>query len=240
MRQVHLLEPQYPAALKDLVNPPAVLYVDGVLKALEERPVLAVVGSRDCSIMAEAWMRRHLAEVSRFALIVSGGAAGVDDCAHRIALAAGEPTVVVLPSGLKNPYPAHWRDANEEVRAKGGAFVSEYEPEQMIRRSHFEKRNRLLAAFADVVLVVEAQLKSGTAITARHAQELGRAVAVVPWFPGDPRGELGLELLTQSAALPVRNAADLLSALSREACARHTRSLRSSVPNSPNQEDASD
>lgn len=240
MRQIQFLDAIYPLALRDLVAPPSALYVDGALTALDERPVLAVVGSRDCSIVAEAWMRRYLTEVSRFALIVSGGAIGVDDCAHRVALSAGEPTIVVLPSGLKRPHPVHWRNLYAEIKSKGGAIVSEYEPEQVIRRSHFEKRNRLLAAFADVVLIVEAQSKSGTAITARHAQELGRAVAVVPWFPGDPRGELGLDLLTQGAAIPVRNTADLLSALSREACARHTRSLRLSVPNSANQEYAAD
>ncbi len=235
MQRIHFLDTTYPTAFKDLSNPPSLVYVDGPT-SFEERPVLAVVGSRDCSIMAEAWMRRHLSEVSRFALIVSGGAMGVDDCAHRVALAADQPTVVVLPSGLERPYPAHWREASDEVKRKGGCLISEYEPQQAIRRCHFEKRNRLIAALADVVLVVEAQMKSGTAITARHAQELGRAVAVVPWFPGDPRGELGLELLTQSAALPVRNAADLLSALSRETCARYTRCLRSAVPNTTNQE----
>lgn len=226
-REVPFCSNEYPSALRDLPDAPPVLSIDGLLD-FDSLPVLAVVGARHSSVMSESWMRRYLPAIAHHCAIVSGGARGIDDLAHAIAVGESRPTAVVLPAGLLRPYPSDWRLKRESVLKAGGLFISEYPPETEIRPWHFEKRNRLIAALADVVLVVEARSRSGTAITARHAVSLGREIATLPWFPTDPRGEFCNELLARGA-IPIRDSADLATLLSREAIARKTRSLRNHI-----------
>lgn len=223
-REIPFCSNHYPLALRDLADAPPVISVDGELD-FDSAPVLAIVGARHSSVMSESWMRRHLPAVAKHCIIVSGGARGIDSLAHAIAIGESRPTAVVLPAGLLRPYPSEWRQRRESVLKAGGIFISEYSPETEIRSWHFEKRNRLIAALADVVLVVEARHRSGTAITARHASSLGRGLAALPWFPGDPRGEYCNELLVRGA-IPIRDANDLASLLSREVHSRTTRTLR--------------
>lgn len=242
-RDIHLMSPDYPTQLRDLANAPPIISVEGALD-LNARPVLGVVGARDSSIQAETWMRVHLPRLAEKCLIVSGGARGIDELAHQIALHAKQPTAVVLPSSLDRPYPAHWGERKKRVLLYGGCFVSEYEAGTLIRKSHFEKRNRLIAALSDVVLVVEARRRSGTGITARHARDLNRTVATLPWFASDPRGELCNDLIADATAFLVRDAADVqllltqafLSRDVRRACSQMARlqlqGLRSTVPDS--------
>ncbi len=224
-RDVPLLSSDYPIALRDLADPPAVLTVHGALD-FDSLPVLGIVGSRDSSVMAESWLRRHLPELSKMALVVSGGARGIDELAHRIAIFESRPTAVVLPTSLDCPYPSDWADRSVEVIRHGGCLISEYKSGTPIRRWHFEKRNRLIAALSDVVLVVEARRRSGTGITARHAGMMGRTVATLPWFPSDPRGELCNDLLVDRAAALVRNSDDVRTLLTSAAAARLLRMQR--------------
>lgn len=233
---VSILEARYPTRLKELKDPPNVLSVLGHLD-FESRPVLAVVGSRHSSLQAEIWMRKNLRELAKSCLIVSGGARGIDELAHAIAIEERQPTLVVLPSGLNRPYPRDWAEKSKDVLMYGGALISEYSPDTEIRAWHFEKRNRLIAALADVILVVEARRRSGTAITVRHALDLGRPIAALPWFPGDTRGEYCNEILA-SGGLVVRNASDLVDVLIAEARLRVWNMKRlSAVPNSPQEKD---
>jgi DNA processing protein len=199
--------------------------IEGTLD-FNSRPILGIVGTRDSSIMAEAWMKRVLPDVVRGVVTVSGGARGIDEMAHEIAVREKQATAVILPSSLDRPYPPDWIDRKARVLANGGCFISEYPAGTDIRRWHFEKRNRLIAALSDVVLVVEARRRSGTSITARHATRMGRSVATIPWFPSDPRGELCKDLLANGGAVMVRDAADLLALLSRASDARATRMFR--------------
>lgn len=223
-RDIPFCSSHYPLALRDLADAPPVLSVDGALD-FDSAPVLAVVGARHSSVASESWMRRFLPAIAHHCIIVSGGARGIDELAHAIAVGESRPTAVVLPTGLLRPYPNEWRMKRESVLKAGGAFISEYPPDTEIRSWHFEKRNRLIAALADVVLVVEARSRSGTAITARHAMNLGRGIATLPWFPTDPRGEFCNELLSRGAA-PIRDSSDLASLLSREVNGRKTRTIR--------------
>ncbi|MBN8540360.1 MAG: DNA-protecting protein DprA [Deltaproteobacteria bacterium] len=237
-REVPFYSNDYPLALRDLADAPSILSVDGTLD-FDSVPVLAVVGARHSSVMSESWMRRFLPAIAHHCIIVSGGARGIDELAHAIAVGEARPTAVVLPTGLLRPYPNDWRMKRDSVLKAGGVFISEYPPETEIRPWHFEKRNRLIAALADVVLVVEARSRSGTAITARHAMNLGRGVAALPWFPTDPRGEYCNELLSRGS-VPIRDVHDLASLLGREVSARKTRTIRqgtSSIPNFPEQEE---
>ncbi len=224
-RCVYPLSADYPVALRDLTDPPSLLMVEGNLD-FNSRPILGIVGTRESSIMAEAWMKRHLPAVMSHVLTVSGGARGIDELAHQIAVRERQATAVILPSSLDRPYPSDWLDRKLGVLRHGGCFISEYPVATDVRRWHFEKRNRLIAALSDVVLIVEARRRSGTAITARHAGVMGRAVATIPWFPSDPRGELCNDLLYSGAGVMVRDADDLLAMLGRESVARSTRMCR--------------
>lgn len=223
-RCIYPLSEDYPVALHDLKDPPSMLMIEGSFD-FDSRPVLGIVGTRASSVMAETWMRRHLPLVMPYVVTVSGGARGIDDLAHQIAVHERQATAVILPSALDRPYPADWGQRKIGVLKHGGCLISEYDSGTEIRRSHFEKRNRIIAALSDVVLVVEARRESGTAITVRHARSLGRQIATLPWFPSDPRGELCNDLLINGAGF-VRDAADLVSMLSRESQARSTRMLR--------------
>jgi DNA processing protein len=224
-RSLSPLSLEYPMALRDLADAPPVLSVEGRVD-FDSCAVLGVVGARDSSVMAESWMRRNLPELTKLALIVSGGARGIDELAHQIAIHERRPTAVVLPSSLDCPYPADWSHRRSQVIASGGCLISEYQSGTQIRRSHFEKRNRIIAALSDVVLVVEARRRSGTAITARHAGKIGRTVAALPWFPSDPRGELCNDLIFGKDALLVRNAEDVAELLKSAAGTRVMRMQR--------------
>lgn len=173
-------------------------------------PGLAVVGSRDPSRSALQWMESHLPEFIRKtgAMIISGGARGIDQKAHALALRAGRPTIVFLPSGLARPYPDEWEEWKDHVIASGGAIISTHAPFQEIRRSHFESRNRLIAGLARMLFVVEARRKSGSSMTARLAKDIDRTVCVLPAAPGDARAAGTVDLLFDGA-LPIRDSSDL-------------------------------
>lgn len=155
---------------------------------LSEGPAVAIVGARAATQIgmdrAHA-LAKHLA--GRGVRVVSGGALGIDGAAHRGALAAGGATTVVLGSGLDVAYPARHAPMFAEVLATGGAMVSELADNEEPRRSTFVQRNKLIAALADCVLVIEAEVRSGSLSTARAAIELGRVVAAWPGSPGCDR-----------------------------------------------------
>jgi DNA processing protein len=159
---------------------------------------------------ALSWMENHLSAFLRTtsAVVVSGGARGIDQRAHRLAIRSGCPTVVFLPSGLARPYPDEWRTWKDDILAAGGAVLSHYPPFQEIRRFHFEERNRLIAAMGRILFVVEARRRSGSSMTARLAADLGRTVCVLPGHPADPRAGGTIDLLFDGAA-PIRDATDL-------------------------------
>lgn len=171
---------------------------------------LAIVGSREPTRGSVRWLETYLPDFLRQtnAVVMSGGARGIDQTAHLLALRSGRPTVVFLPSGLAQPYPSEWRDWQKEVVAAGGAIVSTYSPFQEIRRSHFEERNRLIAAVGRMLFVVEARRRSGSSMTARMAVQLDRTVCVLPAAPGDPRTAGTVDLLFDGA-YPIRDGSDL-------------------------------
>lgn len=169
-----------PERLRDLNDPPEALYVAGRLD-LSERPVVAIVGARSCSpygaSIARTWATA-LAE--KGVIILSGLARGIDGEAHRGALDVGGMTVAVMGCGIDRCYPAAHAALYDRIIAEGGAIVSEYEPGTPPAPWRFPARNRIVAALADAVLVVEARERSGALITADHAMELGRPVAAIP------------------------------------------------------------
>jgi len=172
--------PQYPNALKEIYDPPPVLWVSGAVHLLS-LPSIAVVGTRHPSPYGSAvaeMLSRDLA--ARRMLIVSGMARGIDTCAHKGALAARMPTVAVWGTGIDVIYPKENKKLAEDILATGGAIVSEVPMGTFPAPQNFPRRNRILSGLSIGVLVVEAAENSGTRVTARCAAEQDRDLYAVP------------------------------------------------------------
>ena len=207
-------DPGYPRRLERLPDPPARLFLRGALPD-PWGPTVGIVGSREADLKA----RRHAAEIAAAlaatgAIVVSGGARGVDTAAHEGAIAGRGRTVAVVGSGLDHLYPPSNRPLFERIAADGGAVVTELSPSTPPSRWTFPRRNRLIAALCDVVLVVQAPVGSGALITARIAGGLGVPVAAIPGDASDPRNRGSNGLIRAGAGL-VEGAADVLALMNR-------------------------
>lgn len=201
-------EPVYPRLLREIFDPPPVLYVQGRLAPEAGEPSVAIVGARAATPAGAALARSLAAELaSAGCTIVSGLARGIDSAAHRGALATGGRSVAVLGSGLDRPYPAENTPLVAQL-AERGAVVSEFPLGTEPRPGHFPRRNRILAGWGLGVVVVEAAARSGALITASLALEAGREVMAVPGHPTWP-GSAGTNALIRDGARLVRDAADV-------------------------------
>ena len=206
-----LNESLYPEELADLgEHVPAQLWMRGSAEVLAVRPRVAIVGTR----RATGYGLRVTGELARSAAragasVVSGLAAGIDAAAHRSALDADGATVAVLGTGIDLAFPAGNARLQEEIAARG-ALLSELDRDDHGTRFTFPKRNRMIAALASAIVVVEAPEKSGALGTADIALRLGRTVAAVPG-PIDQPQSVGSNLLIQSGAQVITCAEDLLA-----------------------------
>lgn len=201
----------YPARLHELHDAPAVIFARGTIAAAEP-PAVAIVGTRMASSYGLRVARAIATACARAgATVVSGLARGIDGAAHESALAAGGRTVAVLGTGLDVFYPRSHRSLQENI-ARDGLLLSELPPGASGHSGTFPRRNRIIAALADVTVVVEAGHKSGALITADQAIELGRIVACVP-NAIDVAGAAGSNALLKRNAEPVLCADDVLALL---------------------------
>lgn len=202
-------EDVYPRSCYVMEDPPLTLSYFG-FPSWQTGRSLAVVGSREPCFESTQWMEKEFSDFCQRAqpCIVSGGARGVDQKAHAMALRHQLATVVVLPSGLGPLYPETLKEWIDPVLARGGCFVSEYAFEQKMHKHLFHHRNRLIAALGCASLLVEARRRSGTLITAHQALQMGRPVWIVPGHPLDIHFGGSLDLLTEGACL-IRDAEDL-------------------------------
>ena len=176
---VALDDPAYPPALLTMHDPPPLLYVSGRLDALHA-PSVAIVGSRNATPQGVDDAGRFARELAGAGLaIVSGLALGIDAAAHRGALDVDGCTIAVIGTGADLVYPARHRELAHEI-ARRGAIVSEWPLGTPAKAAHFPQRNRLIAGMSRGVLVVEAAERSGSLITARLANEMGRDVFAIP------------------------------------------------------------
>ena len=178
-RYIGRFEEDFPEKLRFIPGCPAGIYVRGELPDPGKKSV-AIVGARACSEygrkMAE-YFASHLAAAG--VQIVSGMAKGIDGIAQRAALDAGGRTFGVLGSGVDVVYPAANRDLFDRVGEQGG-LISEHPPGTAPLRSHFASRNRIISGLCDILLVIEARIKSGTSITVGNALDQGRDIFAVP------------------------------------------------------------
>jgi len=203
-------EEGYPKALKEIPDPPPVLYVLGEIGDKDELAI-AIVGTRRCTSYGRVVAERLARELAaRGVTVVSGLAPGIDTAAHRGALSSGR-TIAVLGTGLGRPYPAGSEPLIRRI-AGSGAVVSEFPFEQGGTQWTFPRRNRIIAGLALGVLVVEAPARSGALITVDRALEQGKEVLAVPG-PITSEASVGTNRLIQEGAKPVTCLEDILEEL---------------------------
>ncbi|NUR23567.1 DNA-processing protein DprA [Frateuria sp.] len=201
----------FPPLLEHIAQPPAALFVDGDA-ALLLRPQVAIVGARGATAGGLAHARRFASVLAQAGFVITSGMAdGVDGAAHAATLDVGAPTIAVVGTGPDRVYPRQHHALAQTIAAHG-ALVSEFPPGTAPRADHFPRRNRLIAGLALGTLVVEADLKSGSLITARLAGEQGREVFALPGSVHNPLAR-GCHRLIREGARLVEEPIELIEAL---------------------------
>jgi DNA processing protein len=206
-------DPEYPALLKEIHDPPIVLYILGRLEERDQRNGIGIVGTRRASHYATDAAKKLGYQLAYAGLtIYSGLARGIDTAAHQAALAANGRTVAVLGSGLSQIYPEENIPLAEKIASGAGAILSEFPMETTPTKQTFPKRNRIISGCSFGLLVVEAGLHSGALISAREAGDQGRSLYAVPGRIDQP-STLGSNRLIQQGAKLVIDAGDILADL---------------------------
>ncbi len=199
----------YPARLKEIPNPPAVLFADGDLPDMDHAAVIGIVGTRKASeyaVKVTELLSRGIAQSG--AVVVSGGALGVDSAAHRGAVMCGGKTVAVLGCGFGTNYLMGNKSLRDAIR-KNGALLTEFPPFTGATKFTFPLRNRIISGLSLGILVTEAGVKSGSLITANYAAEQNRDIYAVPCSILSPQFA-GTNKLIDDGAAVVTKPADLL------------------------------
>lgn len=201
----------YPQRLRDIDAPPAVLYVSGNMPFIDDMLSISVVGTRKASVYGIKTAYEIAYNLSKCgAVVVSGGALGVDSASHKGALQADGCTVCVLGCGINYNYLPENASMRKAITSKG-AVISEYPPDYSPKPYHFPARNRIISALSNGVLVIEAGLKSGSLITAGLALEQGKEVFAVMGNINSPLSK-GSNKLIKDGAIPVTDYTDILNA----------------------------
>jgi DNA processing protein len=204
----------YPAMLRSIPDPPAVLYMRGQLQP-RDLHALAIVGSRKCSYYGREQAERFAAILSAAGMtVISGGARGIDSAAHRGAISHPEGrTIAVLGCGVDVAYPPENDKLFEQIAGGRGAVLSEYPPGAPPVAENFPRRNRIVSGMSRGVLVIEADVRSGALITARQAnEEQGRTVFALPGRV-DNALSVGPHQLIRDGAILVTQLSDILDDL---------------------------
>jgi DNA processing protein len=205
-------DPLYPELLKQIYDPPLVIFVQGN-KNLLNKNQLAIVGSRSASINGRETAFEIAQQLVEKGLVVTSGLAlGIDAAAHQGALTSAASTIAVVATGLDKVYPSRHRVLAKKIIEKEGAIISEFLPGTAPKPGHFPKRNRIISGLSKGVLIVEAALKSGSLITARYALEQNRDVFSIPSGIHNPQAK-GCHWLIKQGAKLVEDSADILEEL---------------------------
>lgn len=205
--KIHLLHPEhsnFPATLNNIDSPPYYLTYKGDLNGLNQS-MLSIVGARNARPDVLHWLENEIPKLFKYKpnlTIVSGGAIGIDQKCHDIAILNEKPTLVVLPSGIGSPYPNEWcKKSQNSILNYGGGFLSEYLPWTPIHKKNFILRNRLISALSPCCFVVQCHIKSGTHITATHAIKQNREILTLPDFPQNLSTSGNLKLIADGATM---------------------------------------
>jgi DNA processing protein len=203
----------FPPLLSEINDPPKQLRIIGQLPKTEK--YLAVVGSRKYSEYGKNVCEKLIEGLRGYSItIVSGLALGIDSIGHKAALKAGLPTIAIPGSGLSDKflYPSSHKELARRIVEDGGCLLSEFADNIPGYPSNFPQRNRIIAGMCDAVLVIEAELKSGTLITSKYAIEYNRDVFTVPNSIFSKTSE-GPHMLLRLGATPITQSSDIVSAL---------------------------
>ena len=210
VRVVTRADDDYPKNLREIYDPPLVLYVRGTLTE-RDAVAIGIVGSRRTTLYGQEMSRKLAYQLARVGVtVVSGLARGIDTAAHTGALQAKGRTVAVIGCGIDTVYPPENKQLADEIVAKGGAVVSEFPFGVKPDKQHFPMRNRIISGWSLGVVVVEANLKSGALITAKQAMEQGREVFAVPGR-ADSVQSRGTHRLIKDGAKLTEDAEDILT-----------------------------
>lgn len=211
VRIVTLLDDDYPLVLRRMADPPVVLYVRGAWRSDDDARAVSVVGSRQATPYGMTQARRFGRELADAGCcIISGLARGIDTAAHWGALDAGGRTIAVLGNGLSRIFPPENAELAECIANGHGAVISEFPMLMAPSRTSFPQRNRIVAAWSQATLVVEAPQRSGALHTAKLAGEYGRSVFAVPG-PADSVTSAGCHELIRDGATLCSRAAELVA-----------------------------
>lgn len=195
---VTLVDEVYPQRLRELPEPPYVVFWTGNWNLINE-PGVAIVGSRNVCPYAKRMTQWIASYLSKRYVIISGLAKGADATAHEAALINGR-SIAVLGCGIDRIYPKENSDIYTLMRSKG-LIISEYPGDTLPLKHHFPWRNRIVSALAHCVVVTQADFKSGSMITVRHALAMGKEVATIPYQIGEPEGEACNALIQDGAQI---------------------------------------
>ncbi|BCE03037.1 DNA-processing protein DprA [Marinicellulosiphila megalodicopiae] len=205
---LHINDERYPALLKQIADPPILLWVKGDVNLLNNTQI-AVVGSRACTASGIQITQQICKQLTEQNLqLISGGALGIDTIAHSQSIEQGTPTIAVLGTGVDGVYPKQNAILFEKIQSNG-ALISEFALNTQPSRFNFPKRNRIISALSSGVLVIEAHKKSGSLITARLALEQNKEVMAVPGSPLSDASQGCNTLIAQGAHL-IQCAQDVL------------------------------
>lgn len=212
VRQLFYTDADYPKRLAMCDDAPVMVYVLGSCN-LNAAHCISVVGTRNATSYGAEMTKRIVCDLAKIldnVIIISGLAYGIDVCSHRAALDANIPTVGVVAHGLNTMYPAEHRNVAARMVHSGGCLVSEYTSSDQMHRSNFLARNRIIAALADVTLVVESDDHGGALVTAGLASAYNREVCAVPGRCTDRYSRGCNNLITSNRATMVRNGNDIV------------------------------
>ena len=210
IKLVNLYEKEYPRMLKEIYNPPVVLFYCGDLRCLENSPITSV-GAREITPYIEKLSFRICRDLSKSGMtIISGMARGVDSVSHNACIYEGNPTVGVLACGINYDYPYGSGTLRRKIVLNGGAYITELFPEVSPSKEYFRGRNRIMAGLSKGTIVFQAGIKSGSLITAEYALEEGRDVFCVPPPSLLDERYAGVIPYIDDGAIPVFNHDDIL------------------------------
>ena len=212
MKKININDTLYPKTLKSIPNPPLSLYVAGNIDLLNSKSI-AIIGSRYASENGKLLAEKFATELSQIGItIISGLALGIDSAAHTSSYNKKGKTIAVLGSGFNNIFPEENTSLFKEIINNDGLIISEYPPNTQVKSNYFIARNRIISGLSLGILVIEAQYRSGTSVTARIAKEQGRPIFTLPHELWDSNG-VGTNKLLKNGATLVTDTSDILKSL---------------------------
>lgn len=205
---ISILDKDYPIELKEMYNPPVLLFYQGD-RTLLSKPKLGIVGARTASQIGTKSVQKIVQELGNQFVIVSGLARGIDTAAHLATLKNGGKTIAVIGTGLNSYYPKENKELQDYI-ASHHLLLSEYEPDTKPLKYHFPARNRIIAGLSQGIIVAEAKVRSGSLITCERALESGRDVFAIPGSILDGKSD-GCHQLIQDGAKCITSGLDILS-----------------------------